>query len=350
MFKPLNRLEVLNLTSNGITYLPNHLFSSLTNLNILRLASNGIRDVHASLSNLKRLSVLDLHENKISSLPIALLNQMAQHGKGVSIDLSNNSIDISCDNLMFLDWLIQQPSHFKNLNSYIYRKGGTDAVLSVGDLTDIVDNLHKSCKNMSVVIIVSTLVITGFICTILAGLTYRYRWRLRYLYYMAKTRYRGYEHLRDAEEHNVYKYDAFISYYHEDYLFVKNELIAELEEKHKLSCCVHQRDFLAGNYIAENILEAIKSSRMTVILLTDKFLKSKWCMYEFNMARMESIYSRDGENVIFCIMLEKIERKHISRELLECLEKETFLEYPDDQNDKPYFWEMLKAALSSNGG
>ena len=167
---------------------------------------------------------------------------------------------------------------------------------------------------------------------------------------MAKTRYRGYEHLRDAEERNVYKYDAFISYYHEDYLFVKNELIAELEEKHGLSLCVHQRDFLAGNYIAENILEAIKSSRMTVILLTDKFLKSKWCMYEFNMARMESIYSRDGENVIFCIMLEKIERKHISRELLECLEKETFLEYPDDQNDKPYFWEMLKAALSSNGG
>ena len=163
---------------------------------------------------------------------------------------------------------------------------------------------------------------------------------------MAKARYRGYDMIDD---HQVeYRYDAFISYAADDYLFIKDEIIVELEENFGLSLCIHQRDFLPGNYIAENILQAIKNSRMIVIVLTNHFLKSKWCIYEFNMARMESIYSRNDENVVFCLMLEDIDTGHLSPDLIETLESETFLKYPQVDTEKPYFWDMLKTALANN--
>ena len=47
--------------------------------------------------------------------------------------------------------------------------------------------------------------------------------------------------------------------------------------------------FSPGNYIAENILHAIRNSKKIVIVLSNDFLDSNRCMYEFNTARMESI-------------------------------------------------------------
>ena len=349
IFKPLQHLEVLNLALNKITFLPKELFSNLKSLKNLNLAFNGLIEVNISLACLKNLSSLDLHQNKIASLPLQLLQQMDDLGRKtaqiISIDLKDNSLEISCENLHFLQWILDHSNYFKHLNFYTYRINGQSKVLCEKDLKKTVDSLTKSCKSYTTAIVLSTFFIVGFLCIIVLGIVYRYRWRLRYLYYMAKSRYVGYNIIADTEMD--YRYEVFVSYAHEDYIFIKNELIVELEEKCGLSLCVHQRDFLPGNYISENILQAIKNSRMIVIVLTNHFLQSKWCIYEFNMARMESIYSRNGENVIFCIMYEDIDTKHLSPELIQHLENETFLQYPRDEHEKPYFWEMLKRALSN---
>ena len=110
--------------------------------------------------------------------------------------------------------------------------------------------------------------------------------------------------------------------------------------------CLHQKDFLPGSYIAENILKAIKRSRIILTVLSPAFLDSKWCMYEFNMARMEGIYGRDGENVVFVVMYEEIDISRISEEMRECLESESYLAYP--QEERHYFWEMLIPSLLGN--
>ena len=79
-------------------------------------------------------------------------------------------------------------------------------------------------------------------------------------------------------------------------------MVRKLEDEHGLRLCFHERDFIPGRPIAENIIQAIMNSRRTLILLSKNFLKSKWCRYEFNMARIEGIYSREGENVLFVVM------------------------------------------------
>ena len=347
VFKPLQHLKVLNLSANLITSLSG--LSVLKSLEMLNLAFNSITGVSESLETLKNLTKLDFVQNKISTLPLKLLRQLdktAQRtSRNVSVDLSNNTLEISCENIEFLEWIVQHPNYFQRVDTYIYRSSDGIEVMKLRELEKKVMSLKKTCKNYTAVIVISIIFIVGFIVCLLGGLVYRYRWRLRYLYYLAKSRYRGYDII--PAEATEYKYDVFVSYAEEDYLFTKDEICVELEENHGLELCLHQRNFLPGNYIAENILQAIKNSRMIVIVLTDKFLNSKWCIYEYNMTRMESIYSRNGENFIVCVMLEEINNKFLSPDLIETLDNETFLKYPQDENEKPYFWEMLYRALSS---
>jgi len=124
----------------------------------------------------------------------------------------------------------------------------------------------------------------------IGALVYKKRWKLQYLLYMTKKKYLVYRRLEDDTE--IYKYDAFISYSDDNIRFIQDKVIPELQGK-QLRLCVHQRDFLPGLPISDNIIDAIQTSRRTVILLCNSFLKKKWCIYEFNMARMESIYKRE---------------------------------------------------------
>ena len=350
IFNPLDRLQVLDLSANRIPFIPGKLFSTLSNLSSLNLSYNGINEVYESLNWLTNLTELNLRQNKLSTLPVQILQQMvilaSKQYRNVSIDLSNNTLEISCDNLDFLNWIVQYPGYFQNVNSYIYRYNGQNTLKSHASLGEKIRSLNKTCKSYTAAIIVSLIFITGFIFSVLGGLANRYRWRLRYFYYMAKSRYKGYDQIQGDTVQ--YRYDAFISYSHEDYLFIKDEIIVELEDHSGFSLCVHQRNFLPGNYIAENILQAIKNSRMIVVVLTNQFLQSKWCIYEFIMARMESIYSRNSENIVITVMYEDIDTNFLSPELIQSLGSETFLRYPQEEGEKPYFWELLKQAIADN--
>lgn len=106
---------------------------------------------------------------------------------------------------------------------------------------------------------------------------------------------------------------------------------------------VHERDFTAGEYVCDNILKAITNSRKTLIVLSEDFLKSKWCMYELNMARMEAI-SR-GKSAICVIRKERIPTQKMSLELLDVLQHQTYMDYPQDENLQETFWERLVMAL-----
>ena len=348
LFKSLQNMRLLNFSNNWIDFLPENVFIYLTTLETLDLSFNRIQNVTFILSSMTKLTEVYLKENKISSIPMKVLKHLESNaqrtGKNITIDLSGNEITVSCSNIDFLTWMMEHDHYFKNIHTYKFRKDGGSSV-SYQNMVSSLDRLQKGCKTYTLLICLSVAIITSFVGIIIGGLCYRFRWRLRYFYYMTKAKYLGYLPLRNNELQKIYPYDAFISYAHEDYLFVKDEMIPKLEEEAGFSLCVHQRDFIPGHYIAENILQAIKDSKLTIVLLSPNFLQSKWCIYEFNMARMESIYSRDGENTVFVVMYDDIDMTYISHEMRQCLESESFLKFPDDESEMQYFWHMLKDAL-----
>ena len=92
-------------------------------------------------------------------------------------------------------------------------------------------------------------------------------------------------HLFDIDECSGEEmvYDAFISYANEDEYDII-ELVNVLEEKHSFKLCYHHRDFQPGVASLVNMETAILKSKRTLCYITENFLKSNWCKWEFMMA------------------------------------------------------------------
>ncbi|XP_071160919.1 toll-like receptor 4 [Mytilus edulis] len=183
--------------------------------------------------------------------------------------------------------------------------------------------------------------------TVITSLVYRYRWKIRYMYYMTKGKY-SYQKISPDDDDGEYSYDAFISYSDDDRSFVLKDCIEKLEKEENFRLCIHQREFMPGQYITVNITNCIHTSRTTVCLITRKFLESYYCMFEFNMARMESIYSRNGKTILFLVFYEQILPKELPLVMLELVQKESYIEYPNDEQGNVVFWEKIKVTLRTN--
>ncbi|XP_052071196.1 toll-like receptor 4 [Mytilus californianus] len=175
---------------------------------------------------------------------------------------------------------------------------------------------------------------------------YTFRGRIHFLYYKTKfkKRFRSTKH---SENKMDFMYDGFVSYSDEDRAFVLNDCITNLEEKGNLKLCLHHRDFVPGEDITDNIIHAIESSRKTICIITRSFLQSYYCMFEYNMARMESIHSRNGKNVLFLVFYEQLLPEELPLVLYEVLQKQTYIEFPNDEHGNRIFLGKIKDGISA---
>jgi tetratricopeptide (TPR) repeat protein len=79
-------------------------------------------------------------------------------------------------------------------------------------------------------------------------------------------------------------YDVFISYSHADEEWVEHTLLPTLERA-GLRVCVDFRDFVAGKPALFNMQDAVKTSRHTLLILTEHWVASQWTLYEAILAR-----------------------------------------------------------------
>ncbi len=104
------------------------------------------------------------------------------------------------------------------------------------------------------------------------------------------------------------EYDAFVSYNSEgvDDDFVRGDLYPklELENDPPLKIFFHQRDFKAGTTIHANIANAIEKSNAGVVILSQDFIDSRWCIEEFDWFLGEKI--KDPCFQIFVIIMQDL--------------------------------------------
>ncbi len=133
------------------------------------------------------------------------------------------------------------------------------------------------------------------------------------------------------------KYDAFIAYNMEDIGFVKNELLNRLEKAAdpSYSICIHHRNFEVGDWIANNIINAVGQSRRTIIVLSQNFLNSQWCRFEFSQAHFRLI--EDQSFKIIVIALEDPKRlENVPKLINSYIRTGTYI-----STDNKLFWEKL---------
>ncbi|XP_052072910.1 toll-like receptor 4 [Mytilus californianus] len=346
MMTNTSRLEFISLSKNSIYNLHSQIFNDQPHLKVIDLSNNFLEHADVGLLNQTSLEILNLANNSIqffSDSSMKNIDRILKKNIDMKINLSGNPLHCACSLLPYLNWMINVREHFVNFNQY-------KCVLENGSLSisnsfeDIILHFQTNCVNHSHLVVGVSFALFGFISFLIAALIYRHRWKLRYLFYTAKLRYASQKNMNDRGQ---YVYDAFISYSDEIQTFVTKDCIDNLERDGHLKLCIHHRDFLPGAAITNNITQAIQSSRKTICIITRSFIESDYCMFELNMARMESIHRKKDKSLIFLVFYEQLQPEELPLVLYEIIQKKTYIEYPNDVHGNVIFWEKIKDAINA---
>ncbi|XP_050393871.1 toll-like receptor 4 [Patella vulgata] len=346
IFKSLSSLVNISLAENKLRYLPENVFIGLKKCQFLNLSHNLLdHRVFISLQLMNNLQYVNFSHNHIDWFHSTFRKQLEMAGQrsgNLTVDLTDNPLMCDCDNYYFLQWLVSTPYvQFYNIDQYeCYFTNGTRTYLSQSE--QIFAQLSKTCHSITGQIITVCCCILGILSLVLGAFVYRFRWKLRYLYYFRNSK--TIRHQTDDD----FEYDAFISYSDDASLFVDQTMKSKVEQEAGLKLCLHNRDFLPSLTIAEGIVTAVKSSRKTVLVMSPDFIKSYWCLYEMNMADMESQHT--GRDVLLILLYKHIEYDKIPSTVMYQIKSHTYIEYPDENNDSDAmvtFWEKFSKAIKS---
>ncbi|XP_063073918.1 toll-like receptor 1 [Engraulis encrasicolus] len=327
----------LDLSKTGITALSQEVLSKFPNLMHLILSSNSIQTIPLNL-RAPVLQVLHIDQNAIAYISEGALDGLPN----LEILLAGkNPFSCTCDSYWFLtavnksllpdwpfDYTCSTPTAFAKTSlvnfqpGYLSCKPWLQAVISLSLLT----------------IISAVFGITFYVCD---GAWYT---KMLWVWIRVKRRARKGE---DRLLKNSFRYHAFISYSQHDSGWVSTQLVPTLEGA-GLSLCIHERDFVPGQWIVDNIINCVEDSYKTIFVLSQNFVQSDWCNYELFFAQHRAI-SVDQDSVVF-ILLEPIPPDSLPRKFLRLrtlLRKQTYLEWPKDECKKHLFWKSLRSMLQS---
>ncbi|XP_064611289.1 toll-like receptor 4 [Liolophura sinensis] len=346
-FRNLTALNTLHMHDNQLKAVSLNLFSGLTNLTNLKLSNNYLSSWNASISELVNLKSFNISNNIFHSLPMALCRDLdvIQSFGTVHIDIFGNPLKCDCNTQYFIEWVTTTHVSIVNLNlTFCSLENGTSVSLSKSRF--VLEHLKLQCRSYTGLIGGTCACLALFSIILLAGVLHRHQWKLKYLLYMASNwrKRTGYQSLHDAEI-TPYGFDAFLSYEDSDRTFIREQVIPRLEIEAGLKLCIDKRDFIPGLYVTDNILHAIQNSKKTVVFLSRKFLKSKWCIYEMNMARMEGIHS--GRDVLVMVLTEEIPTGELSAEMIDVIHNQTYIERTSNRHGEALFWRRLVSAVKS---
>ena len=295
----------LNLAQNLIKITPQKFFRTMHALEVLDLEQNFLTEFSLNLIYLPRLRKISVNGNHISSFSRSTMEQFNEHARKtsnrVSIDLRNNPLLCTCNERDFVRWIQDAKMHnlhFDGIETVECVNGDAnrEEILKV-DL----DKMKIHCLSPSVYISVSVCAAVGLTVVIVGlGLAlYRKRWWFRYKYFLITKMYK--QHQQQQEAHRDYEYDAFVSCSSRDELWIIEELQPKLEDEFGLKLCLHERDFVLGGDIMEQITSSIENSRKTLLILSPNFLASTWCHWEMNLAHHHLLTT--GQDVLMLAIL-----------------------------------------------
>ncbi|CAL1541104.1 unnamed protein product, partial [Lymnaea stagnalis] len=362
-FKGLKSVKALYLNDNKLTALQSVAFRGLDSLERLYLHNNDIFFINpqAFLSP-PNLYLMDLSGNALITLSIDALwsftNRSAEFGFKVRLSLSRNPLscdpEFACKFLLFMqannDFIediskiecipsstTDKTSHFSPGGVLLLdyqRELCSENQTSYANMSRNVS--HSSSAKAETYALIAACVVIAFGLALLI-VAYMNR---NFLQVLCFTRFglRVFKMAKAADD-NERPYDAFISYSNKDEEFVIQQLAPRLENgDKKFKLCVHYRDFPVGACIAETIVRSVEASKRTILVVSDNFLDSEWCRFEFQTAHQQVLSER--RNRVILILMHDLDSEKLDSTLKVYMRTRTYLKYDD-----PWFWEKLMFAM-----
>uniref|UniRef100_A0A8B9JX55 Toll-like receptor 2 type-2 n=2 Tax=Astyanax mexicanus TaxID=7994 RepID=A0A8B9JX55_ASTMX len=204
---------------------------------------------------------------------------------------------------------------------------------------------HVAC-DIRLVIVISVVTTAVFVLAImLMCYLFNIPWYAKATYQIIRAKYRA--HKDGAGMSAEYTFHAFISYSHSDADWVRDKLLPCLENcKPSYRICIHERDFMPGKWIIDNIIDNIENSHKVIFVLSRHFVNSEWCNYELYFAQQRAI----GKNLrdVILVVKEPIDPKSLPSKyckLKKMLNTKTYLEWPEQPKQQAFFWAQLRSVM-----
>ena len=376
-FNGLRDLEDLHLQDNRIRELRGHEFEGLDNLKSLYLHNNDIASIaNNTFGPLRSLRFLRLQGNHLTTLAVWSLPT------SIEVSLSRNPWSCECDYLqVYREWIRASVSRVSDLGQVrcvlnvteleafgdeVYRDDEFGFSLTSTNTVDnnysnVTTNVATSCTGLASIdngiqgnltktiierqalqdylpLLVATLA-AFLVVMLLCMLGFIFRQEFRVWFHSrfgVRIFYRNTDTDRDDRDK---LFDAFVSYSSKDEAFVAEELAPVLEmgnPSYKL--CLHYRDFPVGSFIADTIVQAVESSRRTIMVLSENFIKSEWCRFDFKSAHHQVL--RDRRRRLILVLVGDVPQRDLDPDIRLYLKTNTYLQWGDK-----LFWEKLRFAL-----
>ncbi|KAL3892427.1 hypothetical protein ACJMK2_004635 [Sinanodonta woodiana] len=322
IFSKNEALATLDLSWNGLSFLPRRLFVSLRILKQLNLQGNRIVYFNVDVKDLFNLRTLDLSENGPVLISSAVTRDLDTINSGtlyfststnastmkylprlnatytnttpidndLAINLQGNTFDCSCEHILFLSWLTESKLHFKGRTSYACGQELNNKKID----KDNVRSLDYYCNLQSKLpFIIAPIIILGLLIVCLV-LIMRYVRKRRKLYKERRQYVKGYVKC-DTEMVDLTEkfYPAFLSFCSIDNDIAKNYFCPTITKA--LQTHFEGKEVLAmgdsiirpGRLILSEIEECLSRCDVIIFLVTLDFIESDWCQFELNQADLQ---------------------------------------------------------------
>lgn len=330
-------MQTLNLSQTGITKMTSDTMSQLPDVRHLFLSFNNIKNLPSDLwaPNLEELHV---DHNSINIFPQSAFKGLLGLRR---LKAGNNPFICNCELYWFATSfnktiLIDWPEDYT-----------CSAPASLAGIT--LEKFHPSRMSCDpwlrgVVGVATTILVTaafGLVFYACDG-----AWYLQMLWVWMRVKQRGNQKAQRLGQ--VFDYHAFISYSQKDSWWVECQLVSHLEREN-FKLCIHERDFVPGDWIIDNIISCLERSSKTLFVLSQNFIQSNWCTYELFFAQHQA-WSIQQDSLVF-ILLEPIPINSLPRKFLKLrslLWQQTYLKWPNNDRHKEIFWARLKSLLQAS--
>ncbi|XP_070204893.1 toll-like receptor 2 type-2 [Littorina saxatilis] len=364
-FAGLPNLKLLQVSHNLGSYIPdekfNRLFGTLTSLEKLYMGSFGLQSVSKNIfSTLTRLQTLFLYRNKLTEIPdgtfdsfhnLTELNfndaqiqtirestfSQTTRNRLQHVDFSGNPLLCDCDLLWFQDWFLTSPALFQHSYRHYTCSNLPHTLLAAFTLNKQVCFLSREAYQF----IIATVTIFIALLSAVAAF-YQWRWHIRLLLYES-FRGRGEFRRRRRLETGSFDFDVFVSYTKNDLWWVREHLMPELEGRLGLRLCVHERDFLPGNNIVDNIVDCVQSSKKVMMVFSRHFVSSQWCQFELALC-LRHVIETDDALIVTC--LDDMTSLDVTSTMVAVLKTTTYIQWDECPYAIASFWGRLERALS----
>ncbi|XP_076596006.1 toll-like receptor 1 [Chaetodon auriga] len=338
--------ETLNLQNNQISVVPSTILN-LKNLSSLNLNANRLRDLPVC-NGFPMLNELLLQSN---SLHAPSVNKLESCPKLKTLDVSYNPFTCTCALRNFRSLcikfekqghtgieLLSWPSDYR----CTYPEAIRDSTLKeiwISEVSCNVGLLAATILCPAVVVIIAVLTLCHH---------FDVPWYIGMIWQWTRAKHRARTRQVRPEDLVGVEFHAFVSYSQHDADWVRNSLLPNLEAG-GLRICHHEKNFVPGKTIVDNIVTCVEKSRRSVFVLSAHFVKSEWCHYELYFASHQRL--AHGSDSIVLVLLEPLPQYLIPskyHQLKSMMGRHTYLEWPQDRAKHRLFWANLRAALQAD--